>query len=185
MEKDRQIGENVRSFVRRLCFIAIGISAFSDPMERLNPYDMIFGALAGLLFGWLFRKFLRSFLSLFNGKFKKEKGKKPIWDAVDSGMLFLVPFTVMLLLAVYYLNWSETRGFVAAGIMAVGTAAAIEFGKAKGKQEIRNTIATSGTSFLFSFLWTLSYAYLAKAPSLIEGGVGLIKAIVSGGGGGL
>lgn len=185
MEKDRQTGEMGRNFVRRLCFIAIGISAFSDPMERLNPYDMIFGALAGLLFGWLFRKFLRSFLSLFNGKFKKKNGKEPIRDAVDSGMLFLLPFTVMLLLAVYYLNWSETRGFVAAGIMAVGTAAAIEFGKAKGKQEIKNTLATSGISFLFSFLWTLSYTYLAKAPSLVEGGVGLIRGIISGGGIGL
>lgn len=91
MEKDRQTGEMGRNFVRRLCFIAIGISAFSDPMERLNPYDMIFGALAGLLFGWLFRKFLRSFLSLFNGKFKKKNGKEPIRDAVDSGMLFCFP----------------------------------------------------------------------------------------------
>lgn len=185
MESNRQMGGAGRNLVRRLCFIAIGISVFSDPMARLNPYDMIFGALAGLLFGWLFRTFLRGFLSLLNGKFKKEKGRKPIRDAVDSGMLYLVPFTAMLLFAVYYLNWSETRGFVAAGIMAVGTAAAIELGKAKGKQEIQNTLATSGISFLFSFLWTLSYAYLAKAPSLVEGGVGLIRGIVSGGGIGL
>ncbi len=185
MEKDRQKAPVAHSLIRRLCFIAIGISAFSDQMERLNPYNIVFGAIAGLLFGWFFRIFLRSFLSLFNGKFKKEKGKHPIRNAVDSGMLFLVPFTVMLLFAVYYLNWSETRAFVAAGFMAVGTAAAVEFGKAKGKQELRNTLATSGISFLFSFLWTLSYPLLAKAPSLLEGGVELIKQIISGGGIGL
>ncbi|MBS3937452.1 MAG: hypothetical protein KGZ50_02600 [Peptococcaceae bacterium] len=185
MEKDRRTEKMGLNFVRRLCFIAIGISAFSDSMERLNPYNMMFGALAGLLFGCLFRKFLGSFLSLFNGKFKRENGKEPIRDAVDRGMLFLVPFAGMLLLAVYYLDWSETRGFVAAGIMAVGTAAAIELGKVKGKQEIRDILATSGIAFLFSFLWTLSYAYLAKAPSLLEGGFGLIRGFVSGGGIGL
>jgi len=185
LEKDRNTGKMGKNFMRRICFIAIGSSAFSNPMEPLNPYDMIFGALAGLLFGWLFRRFLRSFLSLFNRKFKKENGKESIREAVDKGMLFLFPFTVMLLLAVYFLNWSETRGFVAAGIMAVGTAAAIEFGNAKGKQEIKNTVATSGISFLFSFMWTLSYSYMAKAPSLIEGGVGLIREILLGGGIGL
>ncbi len=175
----------MKSFVRHLCFAAMGISAFANPLDLFNLYSIIFGAAAGLLFGWLFRVFLRAFLSLLNGKLKKEKGKMAIRNAVDSGMLFLAPFAVMMLLAVFFMNWSETRGFVAAGIMAVGTAAAIEMGRTAGKQEIRNTIATSGVSFLFSFLWTLSYAYLAMAPSLIEGGAGLIGGILSGGGAGL
>jgi hypothetical protein len=175
----------MKNLVRNLCFIAIGISAFTNPLEPINLYYTAFGAVAGLLFGWLFRKFLRAFLGLFNDKLKKEKGKAVIRGAVDSGMLFLTPFAVMMLIAVYYLNWSETRGFVSAGIMAVGTAAAIEMGRVKGKQEIRNTIAASGISLAFSFLWTLSYVYMAKAPALIEGGAGLIGGVLSGGGAGL
>lgn len=185
MKQDVDEKKGLKSLVRRLCFIVIGISAFANPLDLFNLYHIAFGAAAGLLFGGLFRIFLKGLLSMFNGKFKKEKGKAVIRSAVDSGMLFLTPFAFMMLIAVYYLNWSETRGFVAAGIMAVGTAAAIEMGRAKGKQEIRNTIATSGISFLFSFLWTLSYVYLAKAPSLIEGGAGLIGGILSGGGAGL
>jgi uncharacterized membrane protein (GlpM family) len=185
LEQDMNKGKGWRNLVRRLCFMAMGISAFANPMDTFSPYNIVFGAAAGLLFGWLFRKFLRGFLGLFNSKFKKEKGKEAIRYAVDSGMLFLAPFAVMMLLAAYYLNWSDTRSFVASGIMAVGTAAAIEIGRAKGKQEIRNTIASSGVSFLFSFLWTLSYAYLSKAPSLIEGGTQLIRGILSGGGAGL
>lgn len=175
----------MKNLVRYLCFIVIGISAFTNPLEPMNIYNLIFGAAAGLLFGWLFRIFLRAFLSLFNGNLKKEKGKKVIRDAVDNGMLFLTPFALMLLLAVFYLQWSETRGFVSAGIMAVGTASAIEMGRLKGKQEIKNTIASSGISLAFSFLWTLSYVYMAKASALIEGGAGLIGGILSGGGGGL
>lgn len=178
-------GKAWRSLVRRLCFMAMGISAFANPLDTFSPYNIVFGAVVGLIFGWLFRIFLRGFLSVLNGKFKKEKGKEAIRQAVDSGMLFLIPFAVMMLLAVYYLSWSETRAFVASGIMAVGTAAAIEIGRVKGKKEIRNTLAASGVSFLFSFLWTLSYAYLSKAPSLIEGGTQLIRGISSGGGAGL
>lgn len=175
----------MKNIVRYLCFIAIGISAFANPLEPMSIYNLIFGAAAGLLFGWLFRIFLKAFLSLFNGNLKKEKGKKVIRDAVDSGMLFLAPFAFMLLLAVFYLQWSETRGFVSAGIMAVGTASAIEMGRLKGKQEIKNTIASSGISLVFSFIWTLSYVYMAKVPALIEGGAGLIGGILSGGGAGL
>lgn len=185
MEQNTVRTKSWHHLVRRLCFIAIGIAAFTNLLDPLNPYNIVFGVLAGLGFGWLFRMFLKGFLSLFNGKFKKEHGKEAISYAVDSGMLFLAPFAVMLLLAVYYLNWSETRGFVAAAIMAVGTAASIEIGKAKGTQEIRNTLATSGVALLFSFLWTLSYVYLAKAPSLIEGGTVLVRGILSGGGGGI
>lgn len=175
----------MKNLVRYLCFIAIGISAFTNPMEPMNIFNMAFGAAAGLLFGWIFRIFLRAFLSLFNGNLKKEKGKRVIREAVDSGMLFLAPFALMMLIAVFYLQWSDTRGFVSAGIMAVGTASAIEMGRLKGKQEIKNTIAASGISFAFSLLWTLSYLYMAKAPALIEGGAGLIGGIISGGGAGL
>lgn len=185
MEQDMNKGKGWRNLVRWLCFMTIGISAFANPLDSFNPYNIVFGAVAGLLLGWLFRIFLRVFLSLFNGKFKKEKGKEAIRYAVDSAMLFLTPFAAMMLIAAYYLNWSETRGFVAAGIMAVGTAAAIEIGKAKEKQEIRNTIATSGVSFLFSLLWTLSYVYLIKVPSLIEGGTQMVSKLLSGGGAGL
>ena len=75
----------MKNIVRYLCFIAIGISAFSNPMEPMNFYNFLFGAVAGLLFGWLFRIFLRAFLGLFNGKLKQEKGKKIIKFVPASG----------------------------------------------------------------------------------------------------
>ena len=184
--KDIKTIEKSSSFkklVRRICFISFGISAFSNPLERLNLYNIFFGILVGLFFGWLFKKFLRGFLGLFNSKFKKEKGKQVIRSAVDNGMLFLAPFAIMVLIATFYLKWSMTSSFISAGIMAVGTSSAIEIGKSKGKQEIRNTIATSGVSFVFSFIWTLSYQYLIKAPAFIEGGVNIIRSMISGGGG--
>jgi len=185
MDEDINKGQKWRDLIRRLCFVAFGISVFYNPLDPMNLYNILFGIATGLFFGWLFRKFLRGFLGLVNRKFKQEQGKDIIYYAVDSGMLFLVPFAIMLLVATYFLHWSMTAGFISAGIMAVGTAAAIEMGKAKGKQEIRNTIATSGVSFLFSFIWTLSYQVLMSAPSLVEGGVNLLRSVLPGGGGGI
>lgn len=168
--------------VRRLCFMAIGVGALANPLDLWNPYNIGFGIFWGLLFGGLFRIFLKGLLSLFNGQLKKEKGKEAIRYAVDNGMMFLAPFTLMLLIAVYYLSWSMTIPFISAGIMAVGTASSIEMGKLLGKQGLKNTIATAGVSFVFSLLFTLSFSYLNKAPAYLEGGINLIRSVTGGGG---
>lgn len=183
MTENYSRGKGARNLVRRLCFIVFGICAFLNPLDKLNIYNIIFGAVAGLLFGWLFRRFLNGFLGLFNRAFKKETGKEPIRYAVDTGMLFLSPFALMMLLATFYLEWSMTVPFISAGVMAVGTASSIEVGRMKNKPEIKNTIAASGVSFAFSFLWTFAYPFLFRAPALLEGGVTLVRSLLGGGGG--
>lgn len=183
MQQDFKKGRAIRNLIRRLSFIMIGICAFIDPFNLLNPYRMVTGALIGLLLGWLFLIFQRVFLGLFNGKFKKENGIDSIRYPIESGMLFLTPFAVMLAVATLYLGWTENRAFVAAGIMAVGTAVAMEMSKLTGKHTLKNTIATSGVSFAFSFLWTIGYVWLAKVPGIVEGGIGLIRGLIAGGGG--
>lgn len=174
-------GKAWRSLLRRLCFIAFGIAAFSKPLDRLNLYNIGFGIVVGLFFGFLFKKFLRSFLSLINKNLRKEKGKETIYYAVEIGMLFLIPFAVMVLIATFYFKWSMSGGFIAAGIMAVGTAAALEIGKLTGRQELKNTIISSGVSFLFSLLWNLSTQILVKVPGFIEGGISLLSSVFKGG----
>ena len=182
METDLQKGKTIRNLVRRLCFIAIGVGALANPLDPFNPYNIGFGILWGLIFGGIFRLFLKGFLGLFNGQLKKEKGKEAIRYAVDNGMLFLAPFTLMLLIAVFYLGWSMTIPFISAGVMAVGTASSIEMGKLLGKPGIKNTVASAGVSFVFSLFWTLSFSYLNRAPSYLEGGVSLVRSVMGGGG---
>ena len=183
MEQYMNKGKVWRNLLRRLCFIAFGITGFTNPLDRLNLYNIGFGIIIGLLFGYLFKKFLRSLLRLFNGALKKEKGKETIFYAVDTGMLVLIPFAVMALLSTFYLKWSMTGGFISTGIMAVGAAAALEIGKLKGRQEIKNTISTSVISYLFSFVWTLSAQLLVRLPGLLEGGINLLRSVLSKGGG--
>ena len=182
MTIDFQKGKGLKTWIRILCFMTFGVGALANPMDALNLYGIGFGIVCGLLIGWLFRLFLKCFFGLFNREFKKQAGRQTIRYAVDEGMLFLAPFAVMLLIAVFYLNWTMTVPFISAGIMAAGTAAAMEIGRMQGKQAVKNTIAATVVSFAFSFLWILAVPILKRAPSLIEGGVQLIRSLLGGGG---
>ncbi len=182
MDMDFKKGKSARGFIRKLSFIALGIGAFADPFNLLNPFNLGAGLLFGLLFGWLFRLFLKGFLSMFNGKIKKDKGKEAVKYAIDNGMLFLAPFALMLLITVFFLKWSMSIPFITAGIMAVGTASAIEMNKMLENPAFKNTIAASIMSFAFSALWTFSFTFLYKIPSFLEGGFELIRSFMGGGG---
>ena len=96
----------------------------------------------------------------------KGKGKNAVRYAVDNGMLFS-PFTLMLLIAVFYLEWTMTIPSFPQGSWP-GTASSIEMNKMLDKPGLINTIATAGVSFAFSLLWTLSFSYLNRAPSYLE-----------------
>lgn len=163
----------------------IGASSFANPLDKLNPYALITGGLIGLVFGWLFRRFMRSFLGAFNRAAHQNQARILIRYATDIGMLFLAPFAVMLATSVFLLNWSMAVGFVSAGLMAVGTAATIELGKLKGKQELKNTVVTMLVSFLFSLIWTMGFSYVTRVPAWVEGSVILVRSLIAGGGMGL
>lgn len=134
-------GKGVRSLLRRLCFMAFGIAAFFNPLDRFNPVNIIFGIVIGLLFGFLCKGFLTRLLGLINPGLKQSHGKKIISIAVDLGMTFMVPFAVMALLATFFMGWTITGGFVSAGLMTAGASASMEVGKLKGKPELKNTIS--------------------------------------------
>lgn len=172
-----------KRWLARLCFLIIGINSFSNPIDRLNPYYIGTGIVFGLLFGWLFQMFLKSFLNTFNWKYKKEGGKNGLKYAIENGLLYLIPYVVLMTLATFYFRWSLTLGFVSTGIMTAGASATMELGKIKGKQEIKNTIATTIVAFLFSTIWTLGIPYMMKIPSLLEGGITLVRSLMQGGGG--
>ncbi len=169
--------------MRRLSFMLFGISAFAHPLDPLSPVHLAFGAVFGLFFGWLFKRFLYAFVAMMNRPVRKEWGKKVMRHPVETGMLFLIPFAVMMALATFYLKWYQPAAFISAGMMAVGTATAIELGHLRGEILIRNTIVTSGVSFLFSFLWIFSLPFLNRAPGLIDGGITLLHSLLAGGGG--
>ncbi len=182
MTEDKYRGGGGKSLLRNLCFIAFGVTVFYSPFDSLNWYNLGMGIVVCLLIGWLYKKFLRGLLSLLNPSLRKEQGKAGIFRAVDSAMLFLIPFAVMILLATFLLGWSLTGRFMSAGIMAVGTAAAIEVGRLTERPRLKNTIVASGVSFAFSFLLTFSLQIMNRFPGYLEGAVTLVTGFLKGGG---
>lgn len=172
--EDYQKGNGLRGFLRRICFIFFGILAFSNPLDLYNPYNIGFGAIAGLFFGFLCRLFLIRLLSALNPQIKQHIGKNAISAAVNRGMMFMIPFTVMAFFSFYYLKWFITSGFLSVGIMSAAACASIEIGKLKQKQEIKNTVVTSLTASAFSTLWIFGTGFLAVVPGFIEGVAGFI-----------
>jgi len=167
----------LRSLLRKLCFIVMGITFFMDLTDRFNPVNIAFGAVIGLLFAFLFRLFLSGILGVFNPGLKREYGKKIISCAVDKSMTFIIPFATMAFLSKYILGWSLISAFVSAGLMAAGASASMELGRLRGRQEIKNTILTSGISWAFSMLWLFLSELLISVPAYIEGGVRLLSAL--------
>lgn len=167
-------------FVIRLCFMGFGVCAYVNPAGKYNVSNIVFGALIGLFFGYLFKKFISAFLGALNADIKIKHGKKAVSSSIEKGMIYILPFCAMSLFAVFFMNWTATAGFVSAGIMTAGGSASVEIGKIKGKQHLKNTVASSAVSWLFSTLWIFSLNFLAKVPMYAEGIVNLLKAFLGG-----
>ncbi len=183
MSEVMEQGKQARGFVRWLSYTAFGLTLFIDQTDIYNPVRLILGVITAWIFAFLFRIFLITFLSTFNIKAKKEHGKRIAAYSVEQGMLYIVPFAVMAVLAAFILRWPSTWAFMSTGTMAVGTASAIELNKMIGKQSLKNTIITSVVSFCFSFLLTMGLPYIMNLPGLIQGAVDMIPTLLGKGGG--
>ena len=168
------------NLIRHIGFMVIGVIAFYSPQNPFNLYAIGFGVLLGLVYSLLCKGFIHRILRLLNGKLKKEIGKEPLKRAVETGGLFIMPFAILAVISTLVLGWNLNTSFVTTGVMAMGTAAGMEFGKLTGKPKLKNTIAVASLSWVFSTVWTLGLPFLKNAPEMIEGGTQLIRSLFGG-----
>jgi hypothetical protein len=83
MEMMAYKSSGLKTWIRRICFMGIGVCALANPMDFFNIYNILFGLIIGLFFGFLYRRFLGVFLNLFNQQLKKERGNAVIKEAVE------------------------------------------------------------------------------------------------------
>ncbi len=176
--EELQKGKGVRGFWRIFCFAAFGITALVDITNPYNLVNLMLGALTGLLFGWVTRRFLILLIGLFNRDLKKEQGKDIVSLAVGKGLIFMVPFAVLSLLATFVLGWSVPGGFLSVGLMAGGVGSALELDRIKGKSSIQNSLASTVGCGAFSALWALGIGWISIVPAYITGGFHLIKSLL-------
>lgn len=170
---------------RRLAFIVLGITSIMDSSNPLNLYRLVVGLVIGLLFGMITTLFLKTLLLLFNPSAKKDLGSKAFKDVVNRGMLFLIPFAIMSLIATLYLHWDVNGSFISVALMTSGIGCNTELGKVTGKPMFKNTIVTTVIAGLFSGLWLIAIPYIGYLPGYVEGGINLLLRFMDSGVGGM
>jgi len=166
------------TWLRRVCFILLGITSFTDSSMPYDVGRLIAGVLVGIIFGFIATSFYRMILWLMNPKLNKASDKKVIKEVVNSGMMFLLPFTIMALIAVFALGWQVNGVFVSAALMSVGVVASNELEKHTGKAKMKNTIAATVISGGFASLWLISLNTLKFLPTYINGGYDMIRSLI-------
>ncbi len=80
-------------------------------------------------------------------------------QSVSAGMLFMIPFTVLAVLALALLSWNAVMPFASAAIMTAAATAGAEVMK-KGAQGVKNVLIPSALAFIFSTGWMMLVAVL-------------------------
>ncbi|NPV91273.1 MAG: hypothetical protein HPY50_10940 [Firmicutes bacterium] len=141
-----------------LCFLVLGVLVpFSRPDFKILTLGL--SALAALIIGLLTVKLLIAIFNLGNPTLRVETAGQFSREAVGSGMLFMIPFTVLAALAQLLLNWNAVMPFASAAIMTAAATAGSEAMK-KGAQGMKNVMVPSGLAFILSTGWMMLIGFL-------------------------
>ena len=141
-----------------LCFIVLGLLIpFIRPNFKI--LTLLLSFLLALIIGLLAVQLLILFFNSGNKALRLETGGQFAREAVGSGMLFMIPFTVLAVLAQLILNWNAVMPFASAAIMTAAATAGTEAMK-KGAQGMKNVLLPSGLAFLLSTGWMMLVALL-------------------------
>lgn len=176
-------GSSTYRLFRIIGYLGFGITIFYDP---LNPYSIpnaVFGIFIMIIIGFINSFILKLLLTSFNNKLKKKVGRKAINYAVSRGLVYVLPFSIMSLVATFLLNWSIVTILLSTAIMSAGTSANSEISRLSGKSLIRNTILTSAVSYVITYSIAFSFSYLVKGAGILEGVYKLLPILLGNGGG--
>ncbi len=110
--------------------------------------------LLALVIGLLAVNILIMLLNSSNKTLSAESGGQFAREAVGTGMLFMIPFTILAGLAQLLLGWNAVMPFASAAIMTACATAGTEVMK-KGAQGIKNVMIPSAIAFLLSTGWMI------------------------------
>ncbi|MCF8011016.1 MAG: hypothetical protein K9L17_00940 [Clostridiales bacterium] len=140
-----------------LCFIVFGMLI---PVTRpdFQVVTFLFSVLLSLVVGLLVIKLLIMLFNIANPKLRLDTCEFAR-EAVGTGMLFMVPFAVLAVLAKVLMGWNAIMPFASAAIMTSAATAGTEVIK-KGAQDMKNMIIPSVLAFTISTLWMMLIGFL-------------------------
>lgn len=136
-----------------LCFITFGLlSSMGRPDTDI--LNLAFPVVISLAVGILAVKLLTAVLNSGNESLRKDNPDFAK-ETVRHGMMFIIPFTALALLAKVGLGWNAVMPFASSAIMTAATTAGTEAMKkgAKGKKYI---LIPSFLAFVLSTIWMMS-----------------------------
>lgn len=150
--KDKTVSDSAKLWPIYICFFIFGVLiAFTK--ESFSMATLVLSVVLSLAIGFLMISLLilafnrgNSDLTGVSGQFARE--------AVGDGMLFMIPFTALALIAQVILGWDAVMPFASAGVMTAATSTGSEIMK-KGAQGIKNVMIPSGLAFLVSTSWMI------------------------------
>lgn len=152
--------KNKRAFIWPFyfCFLVFGILSALGKSE-VKMLSFLLTVIISLMIGALVINLLIILLKVFNKNLIIDTGTLFAKEAVASGMMFLIPFTVLAMLAFFVLNWNVVMPFASAAITTSAANAGTEVIK-KGGKSIKNLIIPSVLGMFFSTVWMLILAIL-------------------------
>jgi len=136
-----------------LCFIVFGmLIPFTKP--AMQTMTFVYSILLSLAVGLLMVNLLIMLFNMANPKLRLDAAAQFASKAVSAGMLFMIPFTVLAVLAQFLLGWNAVMPFASAAIMTSAATAGTEVMK-EGAQGIKNVMIPSVLAFLLSTGWML------------------------------
>ncbi len=145
-----RVKDGIKFWPVYLCFIIFGaIIPFTKPEPKVTT--LLLSLFIALAVGFLAVGLLTRLLTAVNGVLE-QNSRQLAREAVSTGMLFMIPFTVLAVLALFVLRWEAVMPFASAAIMTAAATSGTELMK-KGAQGSKTVIIPSVVAFVLSTGW--------------------------------
>ena len=144
--------DGVKVWPAYLCFIIFGIlMPFSKPEFKFTT--LLLSLIIALAVGFMAVNILIMAFNSGNAALRQTDGGFAR-EAVGSGMLFMIPFTVLAILAMAVLGWNAVMPFASAAVTTAAATAGTEAMK-RGAQGIKNVLIPTAAAMVISTVWML------------------------------
>lgn len=131
--------------------------------RHLGTSEAVFAAAgAALILGEFAILLLRALLHAGNGSVRAEHGTQVVRAAVDEGLLMLLPFAALAVLAELGFGWESVQAFATAGLLTAASLAGSTLA-AKGGSAIYNAVVPAAVMLPTAAAWAMLATLAAGA----------------------
>lgn len=170
----------LKAFFRILGFALIGLVAFSKPAKDITLLNAFLSVMMGLFFGGLYRFFLLLFLKPFNKDLKEKYGKKVIKKAMENGLVYIFPFSIVAFFSRFFFGISLLTPLLSGALLISAFSAAASINSLKEKPRTANTVVAFIISSIFAIAWIYYSPFGTRIPFYAESSVQLLYLFLKG-----